>query len=49
MPTLIRLVFTLGLLGGLAYGGIVMLANYVEPQSREMTVTIPSDRLNKHR
>jgi hypothetical protein len=49
MPSLIRLLFALGLLGGLAYGGIVSLATLVQPQSREMTVTIPQDRLNKHR
>jgi hypothetical protein len=49
MPSLIRLLFVLGLLGGLAYGGVVLLAMYVEPKPREITVTIPPDRLNKHR
>jgi hypothetical protein len=49
MPSLIRLLFVLGLLGGLAYGGIVLLAMFVEPKPREITVTIPQDRLNKHR
>jgi hypothetical protein len=49
MPSLIRLLFALGLLGGLAYGGIVALATFVQPQPREMTVTVPQDRLNKHR
>jgi hypothetical protein len=49
MPSLIRLLFALGLLGGLAYGGIVALATFVTPQPREMTVTIPQEKLNKHR
>ena len=49
MPSLIRLLFVVGLLGGLAYGGVVLLAMWVEPKPREITVTIPPDRLNKHR
>jgi hypothetical protein len=49
MPSLIRLLFVLGMLSGLAYGGIVSLATFVQPQPREMTVTIPQDRLNRHR
>jgi hypothetical protein len=49
MPSLIRLLFLLGLLGGLAYGAVVTLATFVQPTSREITVTIPQDRLNKHR
>ena len=48
MPSLIRLLFVLGMLSGLAYGGIVSLATFVQPQPREMSVTIPQDRLNKH-
>jgi hypothetical protein len=49
MPSLIRLLFALGMLSALAYGGIVSLATFVQPQQREMSVTIPQDRLNKHR
>ena len=49
MPSLIRLLFVLGLLSGLAYGAVVTLATFVEPQPREITVTIPQDRLTKHR
>jgi hypothetical protein len=49
MPSLIRLLLMLGFLSGLAYGGLVSLATFVQPQQREMTVTIPQDRLNKHR
>ena len=49
MPSLIRLLVLLGLLGGLAYGAVVSLAMLVEPKPREITVTVPQDRLIKHR
>ena len=45
MPSLIRLLFALGLLGGIAYGAMFMLAHFVTPTPREITVTIPPDRL----
>jgi hypothetical protein len=47
MPTLFRLFLVLAILGGIAYGGMIVLATFVEPQPREMTVTIPQDRLGK--
>jgi hypothetical protein len=49
MPSLIRVLLVLGLLGGLAYGAVVALAMFVDPKPREITVTVPQDRLNKHR
>jgi hypothetical protein len=49
MPSLIRLLFFLGLLGALGYGALYALATYFEPQPREITVTVPLDRLTKHR
>ena len=49
MPSLFRFLLVVGLLGGLAYGGIYSLAKYVEPQSREIVVTIPPDKLLRHR
>jgi hypothetical protein len=49
MPSLIRLLVSLGLLGGLAYGAMFSLANFVNPKPREITVTIPQDKLLKHR
>jgi hypothetical protein len=47
MPSLIRLVIALGLLGGLAYGAMFALATFVPLKPREITVTIPPDRLAK--
>ena len=49
MPSLMRLIFALGLLGGAAYGAMFVLANFVTPTPREITVTIPADRLAKPR
>lgn len=49
MPSLIRLLVVLGVLGGLAYAGMFSLATFVKPQPREISVTIPQDRLNKQR
>jgi hypothetical protein len=47
MPSLIRLIFALGLMGGFAYGAMFMLAHSVAPTPREISVTIPPDRLAK--
>jgi hypothetical protein len=49
MPSLFRLLVVLGVLGGFAYGAIFALATLVEPKPREITVTIPQDRLAKPR
>lgn len=46
MPSLIRFLFTLAVLGGLIYGGMWALVMYVEPKPREMSVRIPNDRIN---
>jgi len=47
MPSLIRLLMVLGLLGGFAYGAMFALANFVQPKQREMSITIPAQRLAK--
>ena len=49
MPSLFRFLLAVGILGGLAYAGIFALAKFVEPQPREIVVTIPPDKLLKHR
>ena len=45
MPSLIRLLVVLGLIAAVIYGGMIALVILVEPKQREMTVRIPSDRL----
>jgi SNF family Na+-dependent transporter len=49
MPTLFRFLMTLAILAGLAYGAMVALVWYVEPNIGEMTVRIPAERLNPSR
>ncbi|MEM1316875.1 MAG: histidine kinase [Pseudomonadota bacterium] len=46
MPSLIRFIMFLAILGGLAYGGMFALATMVEPEQREMRVKIPSKKIN---
>ena len=47
MPSLFRLIVALGIIGGLVYGAMFALANFVEPKPREITVTVPPDRFVK--
>lgn len=46
MPSLFRFLFMILLLGSLGYGTMVALAFLVEPNERNMTISIPSKRLN---
>jgi hypothetical protein len=47
MPSLFRLIVALGIIGGVVYGAMFALANFVEPKPREITVTVPPDRFVK--
>ena len=49
MPSVFRFLLVVGVLGGLFYAGISSLARLVDPQPREIVVTIPQDKLLKHR
>ena len=46
MPTLFRFLFILALIAGVIYGGMVALVVLVEPKERDITVRVPSERLN---
>lgn len=46
MPSLIRFLFTLAVLGAILYGGMWALVLYVQPNPREMSVRIPADKVN---
>lgn len=46
MPTLFRFTMILATIAGLVYGGMVLLVMVVKPRDREVTVRIPSERLN---
>ncbi len=47
MPSLVRLLVILGLLGSLAYAMMFALVTFVQLRPREITVTIPQERLLK--
>ena len=49
MPSLFRFLVVVGILAGLVYGAIYALSTYANPELREITVTIPPDRLSKNR
>ncbi len=46
MPTLFRFLVTLGVLAGLAYGAMFALVTFVQPKRGEITIRIPTDKLN---
>ena len=47
MPSLFRFLVFVGLIGGLAYGAVFSLANFVKFQPREIVVTIPPNKFVK--
>jgi hypothetical protein len=47
MPSLIRFLTVVAVLGGLIYGGIFALANFVNPKPREITINIPPEKFLK--
>ncbi|WP_170986323.1 MULTISPECIES: hypothetical protein [unclassified Rhizobium] len=46
MPTLFRFLFVLAAIAGLIYGSMQALVMLVEPRERDVTVRVPSERLN---
>jgi hypothetical protein len=49
MPSLLRLLTMIGVLCAVVYGGLYALAHFVQPKSREMSVSIPPDKFFKER
>jgi hypothetical protein len=47
MPTLFRFLLVVGLLVAGVYAAALWLTRFVDPQPREMTVTIPPDKFFK--
>ncbi|MDJ0933144.1 hypothetical protein [Breoghania sp.] len=47
MPTLTRYIFVLLVLGGLGYAAVWALANKVEPTPHEITIRLPSDKIDQ--
>lgn len=46
MPTLFRFLFVLAVIAGVIYGSMVALVMLVQPRERDVTVRIPSEKLN---
>jgi len=49
MPSLLRLLAVIAVLGALLYGGLYALAYFVQPKPREITVSVPPDKFFKNR
>lgn len=47
MPTLFRFLFICALIAGGIYGTMVALVTFVNPVERDVTIRIPSERINK--
>lgn len=46
MPSLIRFLVFCGVVAGLVYGAMFALIMFVEPKPREITVRVPTERVN---
>jgi hypothetical protein len=49
MPSLLRFLIVIAVLGAVIYGGLYSLAHFVEPKPREITVSIPPEKFFKNR
>ena len=49
MPSLLRLLAVIAVLGAIIYGGLYSLAHFVQPKPREITVSVPPDKFYKTR
>ena len=47
MPTLFRFLFLCAVVAGMVYATMVALVTFVDPVERDVTVRIPSERINK--
>ena len=45
VPTLFRFLFVVAVLAGLGFGAMIALAYLVQPEPREITVPVPSNRM----
>ncbi|MEN9709139.1 MAG: hypothetical protein RIQ68_1547, partial [Pseudomonadota bacterium] len=45
LPSLFRFLFVIGIIAGLAYGAMLALVTFVEPEQREMTQSVPAQKL----
>lgn len=46
MPSLFRFLLFIGICAGIVYASMFALVYFVEPNQREISVRVPSDRIN---
>jgi uncharacterized NAD(P)/FAD-binding protein YdhS len=49
MPSLLRLLAVIAIVGAGVYAGVYALAHFVQPKPREISVSIPPDKFFKNR
>jgi hypothetical protein len=49
MPSLLRILVVVGILGGIGYGAMFALATLVDPKTRDISVTVSPDKFVKQR
>lgn len=47
MPSLIRFVVIAGVLAAVAYGGLYVLANHLEPEQKEVSKSVPGVKIRR--
>lgn len=47
MPSLMKFLVVLIVVGGASFAAMYYLANYIEPKPRELTIRVPSDRFRE--
>ena len=47
MPTLFRLLTVLAVIAAVGYGAAWLLATFVQPEPRTITITVPQERFGK--
>jgi hypothetical protein len=47
MPSLLRFLFVLGVIGGIVFGGLFFLAHVFEPEQREVTQPLPNVKVKR--
>lgn len=47
MPSLFRFLALCAIIVGMAYGAMFALVVYVEPVDREVTIRVPTEKLNR--
>jgi hypothetical protein len=49
MPSLVRFLSVIAIVAAIIYAGVYALAHFVQPKSREITVSIPPEKFFKDR